>query len=258
MKEHRYKIPGQNGEYVVFEAGDCEKVNPIEYYQNIFIPRNVSMYRRLYLAKEHKFKQFGANLSIIKQEVLFRKNAIADWKKWFVEKSATEINPNYLALLESKTKKEQVKLLKGIELTTYELFALIVKAYTDYGMLFSQYRYEHTQKGVDEKDLTEFAHLEDSGKVITSRKTKLSQGQLKQAIEHRVVLIAKFIETEDEWHCFFTNYKSLNGKEITYKGGKPHYHYISDKWGLTKEQVIKQLSSRKYKLPSMPHLDFKR
>ncbi len=72
------------------------------------------------------------------------------------------------------------------------------------------------------------------------------------------LFIAKFIEIVNEWHCFFTNYKSLKGKEISYKGGQPNYHYISDKWGLTKEQVIEQLSSRKYKLPSMPHIDYNR
>jgi hypothetical protein len=72
-------------------------------------------------------------------------------------------------------------------------------------------------------------------------------------------MIAKFIGDDRNWHCFFTNYKSLKGKEKTYKNGQPHFHYISDKWGLTRDEVIEQLGKRKYKLPSsMPHLDYSR
>lgn len=49
--------------------------------------------------------------------------------------------------------------------------------------------------------------------------------------------------------------KSIIGKE-SYKNGQPHLHYISDKWNIKRKNIIEQLNSREYKLPSLPHIDF--
>lgn len=256
MKTFEYKDPTtKNGKYIVFEGGNCEFVNPIEYYRNFHIQNKIRMYWEILPNLKKEFKKNNLELSVLEIRELFEKRAISNWEEFYSEKSSTEINPNFLSLLKTDKKNEQKKLLTGQSLSTYELFALIIYAYKNLGLTFSQYTFYHSQKGIDPTDLTDFTHIREDGTIVTSRETKLSNGQLKQAVEHRVVTIAKFIGDDKNWHCFFTNYKSLNGKEKAYKGGQPHLHYISDKWGLTREIVIEQLSKREYKLPSF-HLDY--
>lgn len=260
MNIFQHKDPTvENGKYIIVEVGDCEYVNPIEFYQKVYINKGIAMYWAIAPNLKKEFLKNNLDFSDRELDQLFLKRAISDWEEFFAEKSSTKIKLNYLALLMADKKAEQQKLLKGQSLSTYELFALLIYAFNAYGLKFSQYTFKHSKKGIDPNDLTDFTHCREDGTVVTSRETKLSNGQLKQAIEHRVVTIAKFIGNDKNWHCFFTNYKSLKGKEKAYKNGQPHFHYISDKWGLTREEVIEQLSKRKYKLPSsMPHLDYSR
>ncbi|RYD53439.1 MAG: hypothetical protein EOP52_04715 [Sphingobacteriales bacterium] len=63
--------------------------------------------------------------------------------------------------------------------------------------------------------------------------TDLTDGQLRQAIDHRKVIVAKFFDNGDQWHCLFFTYESLGGKE-SWNDGQPHYHYIYDKFGLSR------------------------
>jgi hypothetical protein len=83
----------------------------------------------------------------------------------------------------------------------------------------------------------------------------LSIAQLKQVVEHRHVAVAKFLDIGKQWHCFFLTFRSLRGEE-NHDGGTPHMHYISDKWGISRSSVVKQLTSKKYKLPSLPHVEY--
>ena len=258
MEIFEYKDPTvENGKYVIFEVGNAENVNPIEFYRQAYIQKQIHMYWAISPNLEREFAKKNLKLSKSELDELFKKRSISDWEDFYAEKSKTKINPNYLALLKTNKKTEQKNLLKGQSLSTYELFALIMYAYKEYGFMFSQYIFQHSQKGINPTDLTDFTHLREDGSVLTSRETNLSDGQLKQAIEHRVHMTAKFIGDDNNWHCFFTNMKSLKGKEKSYKNGQPHFHYISDKWGLTKEEIIEELSKRKYKLPSIPHLDIR-
>ena len=256
MKIFEYKDPTlENGKYKVFDIENAINVNPIEFYRQAYIQKQIDMYWTYLPNFEKEFAKKNLSLSKAELETLFEKRSVIDWEEFYTEKSNTEINPNYLKLIETKKKTEQKKLLKGQSISTYELFALINYAFKEFGLKFSQYVFRHSQKGIDTTDLTDFTHLKEDGSVITSRETKLSNGQLKQAIEHRVHMTVKFIGDEKNWHCFFTNLKSLRGKERSYKNGQPHFHYISDKWGISKKDLINELSKRKYKLPSIIHLD---
>lgn len=257
MKIFEYKDPTvESGKYVIFEMEDVENVNPIEFYRNAYIQKQIAMYWTISQNLKKELAKNNLELNRPEYKILFEKLAKSDWEEFYSEKSKTKINTNYLTLLNADKKTEQQKLLKGQSLSTYELFALVIHAYKELGLKFSQYIFNHAQKGIDPTNLTDFTHLKEDGTIVTSCETKLSGGQLKQAIEHRVVMIAKFIGDDINWHCFFTNYKSIKGKEKIYKNGQPHFHYISDKWGLSKKEVIDELSKRKYKLPTMPHLDY--
>ena len=136
-----------------------------------------------------------------------------------------------------------------------ELIAFIIMAFNKYGYKYSQYSAKHHYKGLDESKLPEMIHIEDDGTLITVGNTKLSEGQQRLVVEHRKVTVSKFLDNEDNWHCFFLTFKSLLGKEKN-KYGQPHLHYISDKWNIKREEVLLQLTSKDYILPSLPHIDF--
>ena len=82
----------------------------------------------------------------------------------------------------------------------------------------------------------------------------MTDGELVQAVDHRKRTISKFLDKNGSWHCFFLTFDSRKGKE-SWKGGQPHYHYISDKFGIPRSKVVKELKSKKYKLGALPHID---
>ena len=59
------------------------------------------------------------------------------------------------------------------------------------------------------------------------------------------------VVTSVENHFLYTN---LKGKE-SWKDGQPHFHYISDKFGIPREKVVEQLKSNNYSLGCLPHID---
>ena len=86
------------------------------------------------------------------------------------------------------------------------------------------------------------AELKGQGDIRIIGKTDLTNGQLKQTIEQRHVVVSKFLDKDDKWHCFFQTYRGL-GEQENYSNGQPHLHDISSAWGLPREFVLKQLKS---------------
>lgn len=141
--------------------------------------------------------------------------------------------------------------MRGQSISPFQLAAYIFRAWTEFGFSFSSYRADHHHKGLNEDELPQLIHL-DGDKVKTSGETKLTEGQLKNVINHRKVTISKFLDKDDTWHCFFITYNSIGGKE-KWQGGQPHYHYISDKWGFSRAEAVGRLKSINYP-PTSVHI----
>ncbi len=221
----------------VFRDNDVELTDPIEHYMNHSINVSVTMEKNL-------IAQQDPSLIGTVDDSFFIKRGIKAWEQRYKEIEKTIVPPNFILLLESKSKKEQIKLLRGENLTSGQLIAYIFRAFKEYGFLFSQYRSEHYHKGLDKDDLPKLVEV-NGDEVRTVGETSLTDGQLKQAVNYRKVIIAKFLDKGDEWHCFFVTYNSIGGKE-TWKGGQPHFHYISDKWGISREEAVKKFKSNRY------------
>jgi hypothetical protein len=238
-----YRIPhNQQGDYTVFIAPDFEFANPIKYFSENLIQLNMTMERKFLETQKFPIEERLIN------KVLF-KRAQQEWKKKYQELINLEIPINFISLLSSASKKEQVQLLKGQSFTSDQLVAYIIKAWTDFGFTFSQYRAEHHHNGLDIDELPTVIDANGTA-VETVGETSLTDGQLKHAVIYRQVIISKFLDNGNDWHCFFTTYKSLRGDE----SWGLHYHYISNKFGITREKVVSELKNKNYNLGTLPHI----
>ena len=248
MKEMKISIPGQKGYYKIRKQNDFEYVNPIEQTKQMFNGSHISFEKDLLL-----LNGFSAPLDWMQSFLLSRANE--EWNKKLAEIKNTKFPNSLNDLLAASNKKDQIKSLKGISLTSGELIAFIFNAWEEHGYTYSQYSASHHHAGIDESKLPELIHIEDDGTITTVGQTDMTKGQQKNVVRQRKVTVSKFLDKDNSWHCFFLTFRSLRGEE-NYKNGHPHLHYISDKWGLTRKEVLKQLTSKKYNLPALPHVDF--
>lgn len=244
MEEHTIYDDDKKGFTKVFSGRDIEFVNPIDYYSDWEIRKSISLERAIL---NHKNPIITAFIS----DEFFVKRAQEKWQERLGQINATQIPENFISLLNSSSKNEQEKLMRGQSISPFQLAAYIFRAWTDFGFCYSNYRADHHHKGVNEQDLPQLINI-DGEKVKTAGATTMTEGQLKNIINHRKVVISKFLDKGNIWHCFFITYNSIGGKE-KWQGGQPHYHYISDKWGFTRQEAVERLKSINYP-PTSVHI----
>ena len=237
MAEHIIYDEDGTGFTRIQDSEDIEYVDPIQYYSEQEIK---------YHKTEIKDFLFMKNtfLASMLNEEFFSKKAIKHWNDKYEEIKTTNIPNNFIKLLTAIKKNDQIKLLKGQSINPEQLIAFIFKAWTDFGFSFSQYTVEHHHNGLDKSQLPTLIYV-DGDKVKKVGKTTLSDKQLKNVVEYRKVIVAKFLDKAENWHCLFVTYNSLAGKE-NWNNGQPHFHYISDKFGLTREKVVRRFKSGNY------------
>jgi hypothetical protein len=246
MSYTRIPDPETGGFFTVMEVEDFEYANPIEQTHKMFLEHSINFEKDFFILKKPPFP-------INHLDDFLLKRAEEKWLEEYKEITSSGVHENLLKLLDCDSKKEQIKLLKGLSFTSEELMNFIFCAWEKYNYSYSKYHSEHSHTGLDESQLPTLIHKKSDSEIISVGKTNLSDGQMKQLIEQRSVKVSKFLDKGDKWHCLFLTYKSLGGDET---GGQPHLHYISNYWGLTREYVVQQLCSKNYKLPSLPHIDF--
>jgi hypothetical protein len=230
----------------VFSSEKVERVNPVEYYKNYELEKRATLFYDLLYAKEPL-------LALTLDRKFFLKKAEETLEGFFEKFQQTKINPNLEKVLITDRKKDQVSLLKEVTINPDELAALIFKAYTDHGYLFSRYVFENMPNGLEGKKLPKLFRLKEDGTIEKVGETDLTDGELKNVILHRKVIVSNFFEKEDKWHCFFITYDSIGGNE-SWKNGQAHFHYISSAFGITKEEFVESMRTGKYRSTSV-HID---
>ena len=237
-----------NGFYRIFWDDNVERVNPIEYYKQFELQKRAISYRDI-LEMKHPIPTSKLSDDFF---IRFAKQKLDKEKFWEI-KEQTEVHENFLKLFETTRKKDQESLLKGLTLNTDQLISLIFKSFKNYGYLYSRYRFENLPKGLESKKKPKIADISEDGIIRTVGETDLTNGQVKNMIEHRKVIIAHFFDKGDDWHCLFTTYNSIDGKE-NWKNGQAHFHYISSAFGITRNEFIESMRSGQYKSTSI-HID---
>jgi hypothetical protein len=251
---------------IMSSVQDTEFCNPLEYFfeSHLMLILNVKREAKalglLEILKQGKLSHKVVVEIVKKNEIVLKAwekemfdETFEEWKQDFEGIIKTKVPVNFLTLLNTKSKNEQKKLLKNQRILPYELMAYYCQAYVDYGFTFSEYKSDHLPNDLKGKDLPDLFY-EDKNEIHKVGNTSLSEGQLKHSIKNRSVTVSRFLDKGNEFHCFFTTYKSLRGEE-SWKGGQPHFHYISDKFGHSREKVLTELKSKNYKLGTLPHID---
>lgn len=99
---------------------------------------------------------------------------------------------------------------------------------------------------------------EDNGEVEKIGESDMSDGEMKALLrQRRVQTIRVYHRGDNVWHCFYGTYKGINGEESGLHGSQPHVHYISDKWGMSREELNRRILAND--MPSSPvHILLKR
>lgn len=237
-----------NGFYRIFWDDKVEKVNPVEYYKNYELNKRAISFRDILEMKD----SFLAGKLTTDFYVKLAKEEIEKEKFWET-KEEIEVPENFLKLLETTRKKDQVSLLKGLSINPDQLISLIFKSFNDHHYLYSRYRFENLPKDLDDKKRPKVADISKEGVIKTVGETELTEGQVKKMINERKVIIAHFFDRGDDWHCLFITYNSIDDRE-NHKNGQPHFHYISSAFGITRDDFIKSMENGNYKSTPI-HID---
>lgn len=233
-------IFSENGqEFVIMDKVEkIELVNPIKYIQKCEIKQCISNIKGVLFSKNRFMAENVPNIWYIKKAIEELNKKTND-KRLLNTILNTKVNENYIKLIQSERKRDQEKLLKGLNITTNEMMNLFCIAYKDYGFLYSFYTFEILPKGYENKRLPKIAN-HSNGNISKIGNTDLTDGEIKQLIENRKVIIAHFIEKDEVWHCFLFTYKSMKGQE-SWEGGQAHLHYVSSSYNFSKEQILEKL-----------------
>lgn len=143
----------------------------------------------------------------------------------------------YTILKKDLDKKEQIRLLKGTQLTALQLGGLYIQA-GRMGYEFSNYIFKGKPKDFAEKELPSFIHLKDDGEIKKYGKTTLSDGQLKNHVTSSTFIIARILDNGKHWFCLYQTKSGVLGNENGKYGSMPHIHFLSDSFGISRDDLV--------------------
>jgi hypothetical protein len=198
----KLKLPYLNEDlqYAKVTVGDVEYVNPMEHFASVYINNKIAFNRDFLIAR-------GIPITDeLLKEVLPTKARI-EWQQKYEDIISTPLPAELLELLETRSKVEQLSILKSLSLNHEQLLSFIIKAGPS-GYTYSQY---HTM-----------ATISGSAALRTTK---------------RSVSILKFLDKEETWMCFAINYVCPSEREW-YKGADVRLSYTSRGFGLTRIAVL--------------------
>lgn len=228
-----FTIRNKDISFIINEMGEVENVDARSFIKSYHVRTILPVYIRII---EH-LRGFCPQTWY--GPIVDEANAMAEERMRVLD--SIEIPHQVKKLLESNLfKKEQIKILKGMSMSIEQLGGIFVQA----GLLryqFCNYRFKGIPKEYREKDLPSFIYLKDDGNIDTYGSTSLSEGQLKDLVIRSKFIVARILDNGKNWHCFYQTKSSVQGKENGRLGSQPHIHYISDSFGVSRDDFIKAL-----------------
>lgn len=226
-------------------ANQMEDVENVSYRETMvkFHASSIAPAIKVMLEKDKNFN-FPCNDEILNQVALmFAKKSYNELSKESVDSKLKNIFQKEL------NKKELIRLLKGVQLTEPQLSSLFNFA-EECGYRFSHYKWQGNPQSVKDEKLPSFMHMKDGGSIEYIGETTLTEGQMRTIINQADELIVRIFDNGSHWHCFLQTYKGLKGMESGVQGSRPHLHYLSDSFGISKADLVKMIKIGRY--PNTP------
>ena len=153
------------------------------------------------------------------------------------------------------SKKQQVRLWRNMELSTADLLWFNWLA-QQIGYLLDVTIVETNPKVFDDKQFPIVYQELADGRIDKIGETNMSDGEMRALLRQRRVQNVRIYHKGDVWHCFYGTYKGINGEEPGPNGSRPHCHYVSNKWGIKREDLLQRI--RDNNMPSSVHVFLKR
>ena len=227
----------------VYLPEGCEQVNPFSYYIEKY---GTFRYEHLVV---HYSKELSTASFWERQVLLNRLKALAADEihaKNLIARD-TVLQPELVQLLVEKKKKQQQKLIKNIKLSADDLYALPLFAWNKHRMPYSGFAVDYLPKEFDEKVLPAYIRKNDDGKIEYQGPTDMTENEMEVALRKRNRVVTEFIGDNISWLCFFRTTSGIRGLEEPHIG-QPHLHFISSAWGISREAIVRQLSSYRYNI----------
>ena len=138
--------------------------------------------------------------------------------------------------------KQQNALLRNIEFNSTDLLWLNKEA-QDLGYLLDVYYEEKYPTKFEEKKHPLVIHQKDEETIKSIGNTDMTEGEMKALLQQRKVIQARIYHKHNIWHCFYFTFRGLAGEERGAMGGKPHYHYLSDKKGISWSELMYRIKA---------------
>lgn len=156
--------------------------------------------------------------------------------------SSTKPKPEIHKLLTDDTLsyKDQNELLKGLTLKTADILWLNKEA-QELGFMLDIYHEEKYPKKFNEKKKPVAYNMKEGGSIESIGQTEMTEGEMRALLEQRRVVQSRIYHKGGHWHCFYFTFKGLAGEEGGVMGARPHYHYLSDKSGITWDTLMQRI-----------------
>lgn len=163
--------------------------------------------------------------------------------------ASTALKPEISSLLSDNNLsfKQQKRLLTGMTFSSSDILWLN-KCAQDLGYLLDVYHEEKYPFKFDEKQKPIVINQRDDNIMESIGKTNMSEGEMRALLEQRTVLQVRIYHKDSHWHCFYFTYKGLAGHERGRMGSQPHYHYLSDRSGISIEKLLDSI--KKCEMPT--------
>lgn len=230
-------------------AHDDLNCPPFDYYVYTHAMARESMYTQIFKHSEHPE---WADEALIKRLALKHSE---DFFEDMLHKTFPDFRLQQILAHTEWSKKQQKMLWQEFELRTRDLLWfnwLAQKA----GYLLDIRVVETYPKVFDAKQMPIIFRKTEDGNIDKIGETDMSEGEMRALLQQRKVQNVRIYHKGEVWHCFYGTMKGLNGQEQGAVGSHPHYHYISDKWGIKLEDLLQRIQAND--MPSSIHILFKK
>lgn len=240
----------------IAQSNNCESVNPKDYYFNIDfdiymrdnVQKSLALRKIAGVSKEMDEEEIDKVLEILKGQSI--KGAIKENKKVYSQSLPEKV----FDIFKTDKKGKHQKAFKNICLTTEQLKKIYFVAFDKYSCVYSKYLVIIKNEGIDQTKMPHIAIIEKDGSVSKYGQSDLTDGEIRQTINHRKCTRIDILDNNEKWYCFYWTWSGIAGNESS-KQFDEHIHYIDYTWGLSRESVLEQLNSKKYSLSGI-HIKF--